>query len=326
MKKMKTTTLILLLLFISIITSAQLRVDNTGRIGMGTSFPNVEFKCHIKGNLLLTTYPEIPSNYPFGPIELRMKLAPAGFPGPTIGSSNDILGFYTEGNGFNKIFVEKIYRQSDKRTKTNIVRVKSSLATIKKFNCYSYSIKDSATIGQKSYGFMAQDVEKFLPEITDSAGGVKLIDYVQIIPLMVEAIKEQQQNIDSLSKELKDAKNKMTNCCNQTKHQSTRGSTEPLNSSSTVLSDTKSKLLQNKPNPFSEQTTIEFEIIENFKQASIMIFDMQGTFKKAISVTTNEGGHGQVIINGNEFTSGMYLYSLIVDDKEIDTKRMILTN
>ena len=58
--------------------------------------------------------------------------------------------------------------------------------------------------------------------------------------------------------------------------------------------------------------------------ASIMIFDMQGLLKRTILIS--EPGKREVTINGHELTAGMYLYSLVVDDQEIDTKRMILAN
>lgn len=35
--------------------------------------------------------------------------------------------------------------------------------------------------------------------------------------------------------------------------------------------------------------------------------------------------NGAILINGGAFKAGMYMYSLIADGKEIDTKRMILT-
>ena len=36
-------------------------------------------------------------------------------------------------------------------------------------------------------------------------------------------------------------------------------------------------------------------------------------------------GKQTVTINGNSFEPGMYLYALVIDGKEVDTKRMILT-
>jgi len=50
---------------------------------------------------------------------------------------------------------------------------------------------------------------------------------------------------------------------------------------------------------------------------------LQGKQIKQINI--EERGNGSVIINGYELTPGMYMYTLIVDGKEIDTKKMILT-
>lgn len=59
---MKTKSIILSAIFAAFTLSAfaQLKVDQYGRIGMGTNWPNSSYKCHIKGNLLLTTYPDNP--------------------------------------------------------------------------------------------------------------------------------------------------------------------------------------------------------------------------------------------------------------------------
>ena len=51
---------------------------------------------------------------------------------------------------------------------------------------------------------------------------------------------------------------------------------------------------------------------------------MNGTLLKSVPVT--QIGEGNVTINANEFTAGMYLYSLVCDGKIIDTKQMMLTN
>jgi hypothetical protein len=53
-----------------------------------------------------------------------------------------------------------------------------------------------------------------------------------------------------------------------------------------------------------------------------MIFNMQGTLLKTYNAL---GANGQITIYGYEFKPGMYLYTLLVDSREIDTKRMILT-
>ncbi|WP_281962214.1 T9SS type A sorting domain-containing protein, partial [Bacteroides nordii] len=85
----------------------------------------------------------------------------------------------------------------------------------------------------------------------------------------------------------------------------------------------KAKLYSNIPNPFKEQTTISFFIPEASSRASIHIYNLQGKQIKQINIESR--GNGSVTINGYELIPGMYMYSLIVDGKEVDTKKMILT-
>jgi len=54
-----------------------------------------------------------------------------------------------------------------------------------------------------------------------------------------------------------------------------------------------------------------------------MIFDMQGSLLKTYTLTNR--GSSSIEIYGGELKPGMYMYSLISDGKEIDTKKMILT-
>lgn len=316
---MKTKILLSILLLLSINIFAQLRVDPSGRIGMGTDYPNPEFKLHIKGNLLLTTYPEIaPPNPSF--VELRFKVG-NGWPGAEIGTGCDAIAFWTSGTAYNKLYAEAFYTQSDSTSKANIVRIQNSLDKLKRLNSYSYYMKDD-NLKKLKYGFLAQEVKNVFPEITDTAKGLMLIDYNQIIPLIVMATNEQNKLIEDLQNELNGIKSDILNCCSQ--KNSAKNLQEGAANSSSSLPISNSTLFQNQPNPFTQNTKIEFEIIEKYSTASILIFDMQGTLKKSIPISGN--GKGQIMVNGNELVAGMYLYSLIVDGKEIDTKRMILMN
>ena len=76
---------------------------------------------------------------------------------------------------------------------------------------------------------------------------------------------------------------------------------------------------------FNQKTEIKFKINEqNFRNASIVIFDLNGLMIKKYEI--QKSGDGSVEINGNELKAGMYIYTLIVNQKEIDSKRMILLN
>ena len=82
-------------------------------------------------------------------------------------------------------------------------------------------------------------------------------------------------------------------------------------------------LYQNSPNPFSSTTVIEYYIPASATDANLFIFTLNGELLETYPVTTF--GYGNVSIDGTTLDAGMYLYSLVVDEQIVDTKRMILT-
>ena len=64
---------------------------------------------------------------------------------------------------------------------------------------------------QRTLGFIAQEVEKVLPEIVqteNTSEGYKSVQYDKVVALLVEAVKEQQKQIDRLNKQIKQLKRK----------------------------------------------------------------------------------------------------------------------
>lgn len=313
--KIKYITIIISLLMVCLTSYGQLKVDPYGRIGMGTNYPNPGYKCHINSNLLVTSYPASPY------YELVFR---ASNPLPEIGSSADEITFWKSWVGHNKLYAQSYTKSSDKNLKRNIKPIKNGLSIILNLNAYSYDFKDnlidfktgdSITNYLKEYGFISQEIRETLKgiDITDTAHGVLMMDYDQIIPLTVAAIKEQQLIIDSLKIELENLKDVMSVNSN---NNGIIGVNDNASIKETVL-------YQNRPNPFNERTIIEYEIeVNNFSSGSIVVFDMNGTLLKSYPI--NETGKNQLTINGGELKAGMYIYSLIVNNKEVDTKRMIL--
>lgn len=82
-------------------------------------------------------------------------------------------------------------------------------------------------------------------------------------------------------------------------------------------------LFQNNPNPFSSITEIKYFVPQETNSAILYVFDMKGVIIKTLPIVSK--GQGIISINGYELNPGMYIYSLLVDGKEVDTKRMILT-
>jgi hypothetical protein len=88
---------------------------------------------------------------------------------------------------------------SDARLKRD-VRDISGLDTIQSLRGVGFSWNDT---GKADYGFIAQDVMQVLPEIVEQdSDGYYAVEYGNVIPFLVEAIKEQQQQIDALEARL----------------------------------------------------------------------------------------------------------------------------
>lgn len=93
-----------------------------------------------------------------------------------------------------------IITASDARLKSDITDLTHAIETVQQLNGKAY-IKD----GKPSLGFIAQEVEEVLPQVvhTDNTEeGYKSVNYQAIVPLLVEAIKEQQKQIDELKEQI----------------------------------------------------------------------------------------------------------------------------
>lgn len=148
----------------------------------------------------------------------------------------------------------------------------------------------------------------------DPSTGLYGVKYTELIPLLVDGFNAQQNTIDSLKQQINDCCSKPTGGkTNRTMNTTTDGSSSE---------DTQSYMKQNRPNPFNKETVIEYNIVES-GNSSILVFDMNGKLLKTIPVKIP--GKGSITISANDFQPGMYYYTLIVNDVEIDTKKMILT-
>ncbi|MEQ1734318.1 MAG: tail fiber domain-containing protein [Bacteroidia bacterium] len=90
---------------------------------------------------------------------------------------------------------------SDMRLKTNITPVKFGLNEVTKMNPVSYNWnKENIHRGEKLHlGFLAQELKELVPTVVhEDEKGMLSVTYTELIPVLVNAIKEQQQQIDVL--------------------------------------------------------------------------------------------------------------------------------
>ena len=132
--------------------------------------------------------------------------------------------------------------------------------------------------------------------------GSKSINYVEMIPLLVQSINELKLKIEEL--------------------ESKKGS-ETAIIDNVHENGVNAVLYQNDPNPFSVSSVVKLIIPNSANTAFMCIYDMTG--KQIDKQTISERGNVSLMLNNEKLNSGMYLYSLIVDGKIIDTKRMIVS-
>ena len=87
---------------------------------------------------------------------------------------------------------------SDFRLKQNIEKLENPIEKIMQMRGVSYEFIENPN--QKRMGFIAQEVEKVFPEaVFESENGYKGVRYDDLIPVLLEALKSQQKQIESLT-------------------------------------------------------------------------------------------------------------------------------
>jgi hypothetical protein len=183
--------------------------------------------------------------------------------------------------------------------------------SIDESNIIEPNLIEKQSLEKKHYALSAEQLEKVFPDLVyEKEDGSKVINYMEMIPLLVQTINELQKRITNLEgeEEYEFAKSRRY------------GHIATINDA-TIIPSVPS-LAQNTPNPFTERTTIRFTLPDDTKNACICIFDMSGKMLKQIPV---DATMQSITIEGYELQAGMYIYSLVVNGKEMDTKRMILS-
>jgi hypothetical protein len=238
-----------------------------------------------------------------------------------------------------------VFVQSDERFKENVEPVEGVLSSLENLEAVSYTLKNDnarqcrAAIndipaltekdrrdkaffdqyyaeqeqGDERYGFLAQNVKEVFPQLvhTDNSGYM-YVDYIGLIPILVQSINELNAKIEALTGE------KQEDDVAALLRQAMQASQGEMEASLNAP-----KLYQNSPNPWSSETVIRYSLPQNVATACIYIYDMQGAQLK--SVPAQGRGESQVTLSAHDLNAGMYIYALVADGQLIDSKQMILT-
>ncbi|MDR2963580.1 MAG: tail fiber domain-containing protein [Bacteroidales bacterium] len=259
---------------------------------------------------------------------------------------------------------------SDERLKSNIKNVTNETEKLYKLQGKSYTktiaptfeiINDSIhnSIREKKYeteyfeyGYLAQELKEIFPElVSQDSEGYYGVNYIALIPVIVEALKDQhktieklqtgvkskeeqkQYDIESLLQRIEILENIITNCCavNALKsvntidilaQQSYGFATQNMSLSDNSATEDL-KLYQNAPNPFNERTTIRCYIPEHYKKVQLCVYTMQGVQVQCLNIT--ERANVSIEIEAGALSAGIYSYVLLGDSIASETKQMILT-
>ena len=86
---------------------------------------------------------------------------------------------------------------SDRRLKTNIATIPNALDKVLQMRGVTYQWKDGRETGDRM-GFIAQEVEPILPQVVDNENDHYTMQYAPITAVLIEAVKEQQAEIEAL--------------------------------------------------------------------------------------------------------------------------------
>lgn len=250
---------------------------------------------------------------------------------------NSSYAGYFDGNTYvnGNLTTTALYNLSDIRLKKDITLLSETSKTegtvvgrLQKLNVIEYNLLDPAKRvnkhdGQPShfrnsegqseiekerrhYGVSAQELQKIYPSLVlEGEDGYLAVNYTELVPVLIRSIQELKQELDEVK--------------GISKAQTRSVSYAPDDFNAVPSGNI---LYQNSPNPFKGQTVIRFSLSDDAQNAYICIYDMTGKQLRKLPILL---GDEQVTVNSYELGEGMFLYSLIVNGQEIDTKRMVIS-
>jgi len=266
---------------------------------------------------------------------------------------NNQVGIGTNGptekltvNGNIKLIGGGMVVTSDEKTKKNVNKFTLGLDEVMQLKPISYQYNGKAGVEdtERSHvGILAQNLQDVAPMMVESfvheeivndeykSGEYKSVskeEFLQIRDneikyLLINAIQDQQVIIEAKEERISNLESRLSQL---------EGMIEDIAASQTngsanqniILEGTNATLLQNRPNPFNENTVIEYVLPENATDAVVQILDMNGRLLKQI-VLSKDARNGTLNLEAQGLMSGTYMYNLMIDGELIDTKKMVLT-
>lgn len=230
-----------------------------------------------------------------------------------------------------------IWQPSDRTLKKDVKPITSAMDMVMQLEgvTYFYRADERPELNLptiRNYGFITQDVQKVLPEAVADAfnddgtvADYDVMQYTAIIPVLTEAIKEQQGVItdleDRLAEQLEINNNLEDRLERIEKLLGNQLETPSIGADKVSTPNTGIKLEQNRPNPTNGFTSIDYAIDANMDNAKLIVYNINGV--QVMDYNLQAGG-GTVEVDTNRLSSGTYVYTITVDGKNLARQKMVV--
>ncbi|MEM1318807.1 MAG: tail fiber domain-containing protein [Bacteroidota bacterium] len=272
-----------------------------------------------------------------GPVTGCGKTLASYFDSQAAGGASNVVYFV-----FGSAFASGgVWAPSDKNLKRNIQPLSNAMEILQEIEgvTYEYRTDERPELNLnegRQYGFIAQDVQKVMPEATQGVVNQdgEMDDYIamnydMIIPVLTEAVKEQDETIkyqeeviNEQTAEIESLQDRIT--------MMERDELEPLRDRIARLeklllgnqpASSSVELRQNRPNPANGMTIIEYSIPQDMNNADLVVYDVRGVELQRVSIAA---GNGNIEYNTNNFNSGIYFYSIEANGQNLARKKMVI--
>lgn len=301
----------------------QLEMDAAGDVKIGTISGAPNYKFEVYGKSFFTGGTTSNGMYLINAgthAALRPKTTNTGYLGK---SEAKFWVTYT-----NYLYYDNLIDFSDLSIKENVKDIDTPLSLLCQVRGVTYDLKQdyfkntpqdnmdlAVASGKNKYGVIAQELKEIFPNMVMLNEETQLygVKYMSFIPVLIEAIKEQQTQIEDLQQILAASNGTLKGAIVEGSSINEKGDEMGLTS-----------LFQNHPNPFTEETIISYYLSEDTRSATLFVYDMTG--KQLKNFKLSQKSSGEIVISGGELDAGLYMYSLVADGQLIGTKQMILTD
>lgn len=244
--------------------------------------------------------------------------------GTSATDSNRFAGYF---NG--NVFVTGTFTVSDKKLKDNIKDEKNVLERLARLNAVTYTFKSNKELNLSSdlqHGFLAQNIEEVFPELVTTIQKpivvegnknvdiyeYKAVNYTGLISILTSSVIELNEEYTTSINELNE---KIEALESKIEAMGSKKGTSATNAGNSGFS-----MEQNKPNPFTNQTIINYTLPKNTR-ATISVVDLSGKFIRDYDLSSEKG---QLTISSSEIGKGIFVYALVSDNEVIISKKMIV--